>query len=602
MLAWLIAIGVGAAVAIVQYGPSVVGREALIALLRALSVTLLVALVLDAPLGWGHPARPLAALDVSASWRRQGDTALYAEARRRVTRVGGDSTVVFGDSARDGAPGVLPADRRSDVRSAVDRILAAGRPAVIITDGELDDAAALAALPSGSRIEVLSHPPAVDLAVQSLDAPRDVVSGDTMSIRVTVAAGGLPTPPGTLTIRFDDRTLAARPLAALAARGERTETVRLVVSAPDGTGVLRAIVTVPGDREPRNDTLATTLEVSRAAGAVFVSTAPDYDARYALDVLRGAVALPTRGFFRVAPGVWRVDGTLAAIAEADVRRAAADAPLVVLHGDTAILGAPRDVTRGSLALLPTVDVTPAGVGEWYAAPPPASPLSAAIAATPWDSLPPIDVSPAAPVSGGWVGLRAARARRYETRAVVEGSASGRRVVVVQASGLWRWRFRGGVAADAYAALWGGIFDWLAAERPDARAAIPADGVVRSGEPIRWRRGVTADSDVRVVLVPRDGSAADSMMLRFGASATVESPSRPSGVYDVASAGGASVLVVNPSREWLPDRPVVAAGAIGGADAAIGGGAPRLRGAWWVYLLVVTALCAEWLGRRRLGLR
>jgi hypothetical protein len=602
MLAWLIAIGVGAAVAIVQYGPPALGREAAVAALRAVSVTLLVALVLDAPIGWSRAARPLAVLDVSSSWRRQGDSALFTAARRRLDAIGGDSSVLFGDSARDAAPAAVPGDRRSDVRAAVDRVLAAGRPAAIITDGELDDPAALAALPAGSRVELFPHPPAVDLAVLALDLPRDVVSGDTIAIRVTVAAGGLPTPAGTLALRLDDRSLGSRPVAPLAARAERTETIRVVVTGADGPAVLRAIAAVPGDREPRNDTLATTLEVSRAAGAVFVSTAPDYDARFALEILRGAVALPTRGFFRIAPGLWRVDGTLAAVADGEVRRAAADAPLVVLHGDTAIFGAPRVATHGSLALLPTVEVTPIGVGEWYASAPPASPLSAAIAGTPWDSLPPIDVSPVAPAPGGWVGLRAARARRYESRAVVEGSLAGRRVVVVQASGLWRWRFRGGVAADAYASLWGGIFDWLAAERPDARAAIPADGAVRSGEPVRWRRGTAADSAVRVVLVPRDGSAADSMELRFGSGVTVETAPRASGVYDVRTAGGASVLVVNPSREWLPNRPRVAAGSIGGAESSVGGGVPRLRALWWVYLLVVGVLSAEWLGRRRLGLR
>jgi hypothetical protein len=357
--------------------------------------------------------------------------------------------------------------------------------------------------------------------------------------------------------------------------------------------------------------LAASIEISPAAGAVFVSTSPDEDSRYALDVLRGAVALPTRGFFRVAPGAWRQDGTLAAVPESEVRRAAASAPLVVLHGDTAIFGAPRTATHGSLALIPgsgseTADVA----GEWYATDAPASPLAASLAGVPWDSLPPIDVGgtpDATTVANGpptWVGLVAERARRDERRIAVQGTASGRHVVVVRASGFWRWRFRGGVAADAYAALWGGIFDWLAAERPDARPAVPADSVLRAGDPVRWRRGsgtgAAGDSVVPVVLIPRGGGAPDTVVLRFGSAATTVSAPVASGVYDVRMAGGSALLVVNASTEWLPNRPVMRSGRIGGG--AVVGGAPRLRGVWWIFLVLIGALCVEWIARRRLGLR
>src|SRR5207237_7013428 len=115
--------------------------------------------------------------------------------------------------------------------------------------------------------------------------------------------------------------------------------------------------------DARNDTLTTVVEISPAAGAVLVSTSPDYDARDAIGVLRGALALPTRGFYRVAPGMWRLEGTLAPVTEEDVRRAAAEAPLVGLHGDTSIFGPPRVATRGALALVsPPTD----RAGEWFA--------------------------------------------------------------------------------------------------------------------------------------------------------------------------------------------------------------------------------------------
>jgi hypothetical protein len=61
-----------------------------------------------------------------------------------------------------------------------------------------------------------------------------------------------------------------------------------------------------------------------------------------------------------------------------------------------------------------------------------------------------------------------------------------------------------------------------------------------------------------------------------------------------------LLVVNNSAEWLPRRAVVKSGAIGTAAAA--DRAPRSRSAWWLYALALTALCAEWILRRKAGLR
>ena len=130
-----------------------------------------------------------------------------------------------------------------------------------------------------------------------------------------------------------------------------------------GASLVRAIVATSGDAEPRNDTLTTVLEVSPAAGAVLVSTSPDLDAREALALLRGALALPTRGFYRIAPGLWRQDGSLGPANESEIRKIVRDAPLVVLHGDTAVFGPPRAATKGALALFAP---PPEGSADWYA--------------------------------------------------------------------------------------------------------------------------------------------------------------------------------------------------------------------------------------------
>jgi len=186
--------------------------------------------------------------------------------------------------------------------------------------------------------------------------------------------------------------------------------------------------------------------------------------------------------------------------------------------------------------------------------------------------------------------------------VAGSEIDGRRVVVVSAAGLWRWRFRGGAGASAFTALWGAIFDWLATEHADERAVVPADGLVREGDSLRWRRGAYTDSVATVALTRRGGAGrADSVVVRFPAGAAVAATAPiPAGVYDGRVRGGRVTVVVNASAEWLPRRPTVTATRRSGA--AIADLTPRLRAFGWAYAAVILALSGEWILRRRLGLR
>jgi len=597
MLPWLLAIAAGAVAAIGLYGRRLphgaYGR--ILMGMRALAALLAVALLLDAPLGARSQVRPLTALDVSASWR-QGGAARYAEAAAR-TRAAGE-VLLFGDSLRSAAVPGAPADGASRVGAAVDRAAALGRPLDVITDGQLDDPEALASLPAGSKVEVLAPPAATDVAVRALELPPVASPGDSVELRVLVVSAGASVPAVTVAARLADGTmLATAALGALEAWSEREWRVRVRVPDRREAQVVRVAATAARDAERRNDTLSTVLDVRGAPSAVFVSTAPDEDARFALDLMRGALAFGVRGFVRVAPGQWREEGTLARIDEAAVRAAVARAPVVVLHGDTALFGAPRAATRGALALVvPPRDDD----GEYFTERAGASPLAPSLDGVPWDSLPPIGVGPA-PVGTSWSALSARRARRFDERVVIAGYDEPRRVAVLPVRGLWRWKFRGGRSADAFAALWGGVFDWLAQGDVDERAARAAVPWLREGEPVTWRRGAGRDSVVAVTL-RRDGAGGEvKLALHFGAiGGTVSSAPLPAGTWRATVAGGSSVFVVNPSAEWVPRRPIVSRSLVAGTPAT--GAARSLRTGWWWYALVIVLLCAEWFMRRRVGLR
>jgi hypothetical protein len=601
MTLWLLAALGGVLAALLQYGRSALAPRVLpLALLRALAAAIVIALLLGAPVGRGRAPVAEVALDASESWLRgaPGCTA-WSAALDSAFRLSGGQPLRFGESLRASADRGAPTDRASGLRAVADRASGTGRPVVVITDGEPDDAELLSSLPRGSRAIVLPCAPAPDVAVSALDAPRALLSGDTLAATVTLVAGGVGGPAGRLELRLDDALVSAADVSSAAPFAERTVVLRGTAGGGERAGVLRAVFHGAGDQEPRNDTLALGVDVTRAPGAVFVSTAPDFDAREAVAALRGVTSLPTRAYYRVAPGAWRTDGALAHVEERVVREAVREAPMVVLHGDTSVFGPPRDATRGSLLLF----APPADEGEWFVAAAPASPLAAALSGLPLDSLPPVAVSPSLP-RAEWQGLVARRGGAPDDRRpLLVGWETPRRVAVLGASGLWRWRFRGGRRADSYGTVFGALYDWLAAGRSDRRAVVPDGGAVRAGAPLRWRRGAPSDSVAVVRLARRSGGppSGDSVTVRFAEGASVaESPGLAPGVYDLRMPGGTGVLAVNASRELVPRRPTVRGGAIGGAAAA--GAALSVREMGWIYALAVLLLCAEWLLRRKQGLR
>ncbi|MDB4914014.1 MAG: hypothetical protein JWM95_1658 [Gemmatimonadetes bacterium] len=599
MMIWLLAALAGALAAGVQYGRrALTARTLPVALLRAIAAMLIVALLFRAPAGSAATLAPDVALDASESWTRATDSSAWHAARDSAARSGG-ALRRFGDSLRVGTAKDAPTDHASRLRGVVDAATGSGRPVILVTDGELDEPELLAGLPRGSRTIVVAKKELSDAAVAALDAPHALLAGDTVQASVTVVAGAAGSGAGRLDLRLDNAVLDSAVVAALAPYAERVIVLHGVAAGAERGAVLRAVLHVAGDQEPRNDTLSLGVDVTRAPAAVFVSTAPDYDAREAVAALRGVTSLPTRAFYRVAPGMWRTDGTLARVEESVVREAVRDAPIAVLHGDTAVFGQPRAASRGALLLFaPPL----AEDGEWFASAAPVSPLAPMLAGVAFDSLPPLSVSAALP-RAEWQGLVTRRGGSADDRrAAVVGWETPRRIAIIGASGFWRWRFRRGVRADAYSALFGALYDWLAAGRTDRRAVVPDVEPLRAGMPVRWRRGAPADSVATATIERREGTAQRrTLSVRFSeGSAVAETPALPPGIYEVTTSGGNAVLAVNQSREFIPRRPTVTSSAVGG-EAAVGD-VPAVTDWAWVYALVVLLLCAEWLLRRRVGLR
>ena len=588
----------------------------LLAALRAGAVTLLVALMLDARAGRAASMPPLVVLDASRSWMR-GDSLRWNAAMRDARARGGDSLHLFGDSLRLAGEAPQPADTRSAFAAVAEMAGAQGRPVVVYTDGELPvgDAARVARLPRGSQLVVRAAPAAADRAVVGIEAPRAVAGGDTLRVRVVLRTGAAPVGATTLALHLDSTAIATAAIEAAPASTTREATFAVRMPPADGSRLLRAIIQ-GSDAERRNDTMTVALDVSAATAAIWVSSAPDLDGRAALAVLRGSLAVPTRAFLRVAPGAWRIEGTLAPVSEAEVRRAIAAAPMLVIHGDTAVFGPPRALGGDApLALLPgpardaggapggtTADV----LDEWYPSGAPASPASSALAGVAWDSLPPVSLGAAATGDArrglrGWVAMEGRRARRGEPQPLVVGTESPRRVVVARATGMWRWQSRGGPGEVAYQGLWGSIFDWMADARRDRRAAVPALASVREGDAVRWRVAATDGATPSIVLRRRgaDGRVDTVPLAPIPGTTMAESPSLAAGIYDVEAPGGRSILAVNVAAELLPAAPTVETGAQG--DGPVSGTAPALREQGLAYAAIVLLLCVEWVLRRQQGL-
>lgn len=627
--------------------PPVRGRLFL-ASLRAATLVLLVLLLWNPgiPLGAGagDVRAPEVLLDASLSMAARDSTGAtpWAAAVERARELAGSGgrVLLFGSSPRvvpvDSIPGRAPEDGGSRLAPALERVAALGGTSVrVLSDLRLEDPVTVSAAVEETGIGVRFEDAGAGVrnaGVAGAEAPASLAAGEEGEIVVLLAGdGGSAADSVTLELRVGDRLLAARrvPLPD----GGRQSRHALGFTAPDEEGLHRLEVraVLPDDGFEPDDRRVAFLEVEpEGAGLVLLSLRPDWEPRYLLSVLEQVSGLRARGFFRLAGGEWlpmgREEDRSGAGSDARVRELASRAEMLVLHavggaspdwirqrasGAGRLLLFPQDPAGAALADLRTTEWQEA---EWYASPElPASPLAGELAGVDLEGMPPLTAL--LPLAGdppvGRVPLDVRLGQQGPGRpAVVLSAGEGRRVVAVLASGFWRWAARDGPPREVYRRLWSGVAGWLL-EGPAEEAVAgvgPVERPVPRGAAVEWRlRGNVGDS-VSIRIQAGDSAVVDTVAAASGT--LVRTPALPPGRYSYTvraaalSEPGTGELEVS---SWSGDllRARVEPPGTGAAEGDEGPGGRRVRALRThpaPYLVLLVLLSAEWIGRRRQGLR
>jgi len=549
---------------------------------------------------------PLVLLDASLSmagvhgvWQAALDSARRLAAGGLIWRFG-DVVAAFDTGS--------PSAGRSRLGPAL--AAAAGRsgPVIVVSDGAITDSADLPSdLRRRTRVVTLPRAPFFDAFIASIDGPRRVAVGDTIRLRVAYGTAGTRGEGrgtiGALTVRVEGRRLLRQPVT-LPDSGVVVTELTLPSSLVPRPGLVSLEVRLDGvsDAEARDDARWFVLEVNPQPTAVVLAAPPGWEARFFSKTLSDVARVPVRLFVETEVDRWRDAGTLAPVPAYAVRRAASGARLVALIGAPARLAPFR--RRTGIVWWPNTGMSP---GDWYVDPPPASPLAGSLAGLSWDSLPPAsgvtDVA-AVPLPETAVLLTARLARRGPARPLVlVRDSAGARAATIAGDGLWRWGFRGGHEAEAYRALVATLADWLLTDQGTGGGSRerlePVTLETPNGLPLEWRWiGRGSPQPVRVALESESGSASET--IRFDAEGRAELR-LPPGAYGWRAADGperGQVVVEEYSDEWRPALPHLTAqpGGPGSSRRVV-----AARDLWWLFIVAVAALVAEWVWRRRQGL-
>ncbi len=606
----------------------------LLALLRGTVLAVVLLLLLDLELPGSARALPAWTLvDVSPSMALGSAGATGTDSVRTLLGPGVERAplITFGEPVRVFPQGLageaLPVATDSRMTPAVVRALESGASGLrILTDLRVSDpvevAAALRSAPVPVEVVDVGRPMA-NAGIAELDLPVSVDRDEAVEGAVTVFAET----PVEVRLTLGRFPGTGPPLLDTTLVVEAGGRVRVPVRIPavEATGPVAVVAGVSreGDVQPLDDRMTRIVEVDPAEGRlVLVSWTPDWEPRFLLPVLGEVTGLPVQGYLRVGEDRFlTMTGDPRAVPLAEVVTAVDDARVVVVHGLGA-RGAPvleAAVARAPRLLRFAADAQPQP-GEWYAAPDlPASPVAGELAGVSLVGLPPLTARIAAASSAGAPVLDVQRGGSGEpVPGLTLDAAGGRRVASVWARGFWQWGFRAGEARDTYRRLWSGVAGWLLAGGGDLREAglAPVRTVIGPGEPLAWRAGPAAGGRIVVTTGPDSAGAGpgatDTLAVDSLGRTGLPAPERP-GRYrwraEVVDGPGegrvrTGLLVVEaPALDLQPARAVSLLDATGRPpdDAGTGSGRP-LRTHPLPYVLLLLLLTAEWMGRRRSGLR
>jgi len=608
---------------------------------RATALVLVLLLLFDVRLpngGAGGGAQDWVLLDASLSMAAavpDGGTSAWqgAEARARDLEREGWRVVTFGDAA---APGELegqagPEALRSLLAPALARAAEAGvRRVRVLSDFRLEDAvavrSALAALPLEVELEAFGADVA-NAGISEFDVPDVARPSEPVTAEVEIHVASVV---DSVSVRvFEEGALAAETRVPAPAPGLKARVaLELPPARAEGRVRYTAAVSVPLDAFPSDDGAVAYANIGHQEGAVVViSLVPDWEPRYLLPLLEDVTGLPGVGYLRAGPNrfvpLGRAPDRGPPVDSTVVRRAAGDATLLVLHGVTGDVdpwarslaaGAGRRVVFAADADGAALAGIPSGeprAGEWYISGEiPMSPIAGSLAGVSVQGLPPLSdvLLPTDPARVRGALLLQLRGAGPPEAALQLDERPGGRVAVALASGFWRWAARES-GRDVYRRLWSGVAGWLlAGEGASPLEPRPTGWVVPRGEPVQW--SAPADDVPRRVRVSRvdapDAAVVDAALVPGALSSGVLPPGAYA--YRVEGAGGELLAsgrfdVAENTAEMAPLSAVP--GADEGVSSAVTSdeipGSP-LRTRAWPYLLVIGLLCAEWIGRRRSGLR
>lgn len=584
--------------------------------------------------------------DASAEVTTGGANWVWALERASELAEAGARVLLFGETPRvvsfASLDTLLPVASTSRLAPALARAAEAGATDVtVLSDLRLDDPVeaelSLGRSPFGVEIE-RSGGPVRNAGVARFELPARAESGTPLSVGIALFSEG--TDPGdTIQVEVweEERLVASAGVPATDPGLLATATIRL--PAPSDTGWLRyrLLVSLPGDQFAPDDAKSAFTEVDpNEGGLVLLSLEPNWEPRFLLPVLSQITGLASSGFLSLSGGRYLRLGSSSEVGppvdEDEVREALAGADFVVFHGlgagapdwvSTALAEAPRSIVFPSDpagALASGVEARGHLDGEWYTTPDlPPSPLAASLSGADLTGLPPLTAI--LPQRTPGTALTPIPLQRQGSgpaeAALVLDQNQGRRRAVVLASGFWRWAFREGPDREAYRRLWAGVAGWLLASVPQGGATPvrPEKRVWSSREPMEWRAPGLIGESVDFALSVNN-SAGDSLVLDttvvVDGTGLVGTRALPVAEYsyrvtrpgDDGSIGSGRIESEGHSLELLHRpadiSPRGSASAEGAPTRARLG--PPLRTHPGPYILILVLLSAEWIGRRRGGLR